>query len=125
MTRQTQACCQLGHPFKKRHFSDPKVRRMESGALQVYGGSLDCNACHREINASQDFFFTCEEMCDYDLCFECFTCPNEKQLYKAFKPYEAPEATCLRCNESKPMETLLQCVCASEDHFVCAQCLRV
>lgn len=78
--------------MEKRRFTDPKIRMMESGALQAYRGVLDCNSCHHEIDGSNDyFFFTCADTCDYDICLDCLTCPAGKQLYKAFKPYDELE----------------------------------
>lgn len=91
--------------MKKRQYTDPKVRRMSSGAIVYYCDTLDCNVCHREINDTQSYYFTCEEMCDYDICFSCMTCSEGRQLYKAFKPYDfqagGAQATCQRCNQTK------------------------
>mmetsp|Transcript_13710 Transcript_13710/g.16349 ORF Transcript_13710/g.16349 Transcript_13710/m.16349 type:complete len:84 (+) Transcript_13710:517-768(+) len=77
MSSQIQACCNFSHPVKRRHFSDPKVRRNDSAAVQVYQGQLYCNPCGREID-EYSFYYTCEEMCDYDICSDCLNCPNGK-----------------------------------------------
>ena len=109
--------------MEKRNFIDPKIRAMASGALQAYSGVLDCNVCHSTITEDQEYFFTCEDTCDFDICRQCMTCPRDSQFFKAFKPYSEERRMCERCNIEKDMSELNQCVCPAEDHFVCSPCI--
>lgn len=67
---------------------------MESGALLTFGGALDCNVCHTEINSGMDSFFTCTDTCDFDICHGCMTCQGNSQLYKKSDAAVATHAIC-------------------------------
>ena len=119
-------CRGLCHPLKKRNMNNPKVRYSNYHLTEQinYNEFLVCNLCDQRIE--DDFYLTCDESCDYDTCFKCWTCSGGNRLVyddlsdrpAGFRP------NCERCPRFHRRNVWFKCSCPFDDHFVCGDCLN-
>ena len=83
---------------------------------------LNCDSCMLAIvPMDQDVYYTCSELCDYDICQKCAQCDRGHSLVR-----KMTETTglCRKCDVVKP--TQFECLGATcHDYAVCSDCLKL
>lgn len=62
---------------------DKRGRRFQSSK-----STLKCGACAHTVVIGEQGYYSCEEMCDFDMCARCVTCPMDG--CPLFESYEMP-----------------------------------
>ena len=100
--KKTYLQCYQKHSLRKYKAGEVVERYCKATGLISTNIYRECAVCRKIWNATDKDYIACTEMCDFDLCLECGSCPNG-HIYEAIfdKSWEYEDIKCFKCTKSQ------------------------